>query len=101
MKILILLSLLASGAGFGDTLLLEPGETRILRPGIETTVVCQLPEDTLLEKFCNCLDAGPHFMVNLEKHFIFSDGRLTKVFLGRYQSLSMCEEAKSKSPACK
>lgn len=98
---IFLTAMAVSTLSFANTIVLQPGESRVLKLLEETTVVCQAGGEVLIDKFCNCRDSGPQYMVNLLKHYIYTGGKETVVELGRYYDSSQCETALAANPACK
>jgi len=97
-----LLALLLATVSFADTISLQPGETVTINPGTEKiTLYCQAGGNSqLVDKFCICVDLGPQYMVNLEKHFIYSAGEKESVLLGRFKTPQDCAEALDQSKVC-
>ena len=84
-----------------DTKNLEPGQTiELITNEGRKSLHCKT-SSAPVDKFCVCIEPGPPYMKQLEKHYVFSSGRRETILLGRYGKLNECENALEKNPACK
>lgn len=79
-------------------IVLQPGSEITLTPDEAVTVRCE--GTSILDSFCVCVDRGIHYMVDLEKHYVFAKGQITKVELGKTSTLSQCESRLKSLPTC-
>ena len=101
MRKLFLLVFSLSTMSFAGTIILQPGESRTLKPFEQTIVVCQAQGEPLIDRFCNCRNVGPQYMVDLLKHYMYAGGKETVIKLGSYWEPSDCDKALRENPACK
>jgi hypothetical protein len=98
------MSLLGTGAAWANAVTLSPGQTIVLPASNNaTTVTCTGTGGgvTVIDHYCTCIDPGRPYMKRLNNVYVMSDGRIQEVYLGDYDDMNACNEAKNAQDACK
>ncbi len=103
LSVVIGVSLLNSGAGLANAVTMSPGQTIVIPASSNATTVSCTGNGgvTVIDHYCTCIDPGRQYMKRLNNVYVMSDGRIQEVYLGDYDDMNACNEAKNAQDACK